>query len=85
MGPLLFYQTSESDLRAKAVNVGQILGKILGKMGEAGMASHQISLEKYSTTRITVQAGHETSFAGVEQKTNGKQSPRTSSSFSSDF
>jgi hypothetical protein len=54
MGPLLFYPTSESDVSNKAVNVGQIIGK----MGEAKIWLYtKYLLKKYATTRITGQAG----------------------------
>jgi hypothetical protein len=75
MGPLLFYPTSESDVSNKAVNVGQIIGK----MGEAKIWLYTKYLLK--NMQPPVLPVRQVPNPGVEHETNRTQSPWTSSSF----
>jgi len=82
MGPRLFDPKSESDVRNKAVNVGQILGK----MGEAKNGLYTKHLPKSLQTQgLPVEHVFKRVLLGVEQETNGKKSPWTSSSFSGEL
>ena len=81
-GPRLFNQKSESDVRKKTINAGQILG-IMGEAKNGLYTKHL--LKSLETPGLPVEQVLSPVLRGVEQETYSKPSPWASSSSSGDF